>query len=398
MRSVLGAAALLLAGLPLAAQERIAVFPESGTTVVAAEILVAAGSLFEPEDRAGIGYLSARTIVRPIRPALDSLGVSVHVSSHKDAIGISVVAPPDVWEEATRLILVALFRDPADSRAFLVEREAIRRELVGREASPADALRRTADSVFFGLRHPYGRPSVGTAATLGGLELEDVDDFLRAEITPGRAVIAVVGPVDPASARSHLRPYIQSPRDLERRYRAPRPLLSPTRRAYNSITTWLVAIYPLEPDADLEAVRLLGTLAGESLSFGPLRRSVYNVHAEVIPRIGGGELRLQVVVPPGEADRWMGEVRNAVERFARSDPEPAEFEAQLRRHRGSRLLELAYPETRAAQAARRLLISGEIAPAQPELEPLTPQRLRAAARSLGIPSVVYLGPLVRSGD
>jgi predicted Zn-dependent peptidase len=225
-----------------------------------------------------------------------------------------------------------------------------------------------------------------------------VDSFLRNEVTPGRAVVAVVGPVDPARARTHLRPLIQSPRPLDRLYREPEPLDSPARRDYASITTWVVAVYPFDHQADLEAVRLLGAMAADALAFGPLRRSVYNVRTEVIPRIGGGELRLQIVVPPGEADRWVTELRDAVERFAGAPMTVAEFEPHLRRHRGGRLLEIAFPEVRAAEAARRLLISGDVARAERDQAPLTPERLREAARSLGSPIVVHLGPVLRSGE
>jgi predicted Zn-dependent peptidase len=134
----------------LGAQEHVVVRAEPGTPVVAVEVLVAAGPAEETAEQAGLAYLTARVATAPIRPILDSLGARLTVQAHKDALGFTLTAAPEAWQEATRTLLVALFRDPADSLAMVRERAALRAELIGREASPADALAREVDAAVFG--------------------------------------------------------------------------------------------------------------------------------------------------------------------------------------------------------------------------------------------------------
>src|SRR5690606_38012405 len=124
--------------------------------------------------------------------------------ARKDALTFTLIASPDVWEEASRTLLVALFRDPPEREWMLRQQDAIAAELEGREANPADAAVRAADAAAFGDDHPWGRSTVGSPASVRALEVEDVDDFLRAYVTSNRAVVAVVGPVDESEAREHL--------------------------------------------------------------------------------------------------------------------------------------------------------------------------------------------------
>lgn len=379
---------------PLGAQEHLVVRTEPGTPVVATEVLVAAGPADEAEGQAGLAYLTARVAVAPIRPILDSLGARLQVQGQKDALSFTLIAAPDVWREASRLLLVALFRDPADPGALERERAAIRAELLGREANPADAAAREIDAAVFGADHPWGRPAVGYSATVERLTLEEVDGFIRAHFVPRRTVMAVVGPVDEETGREHLLPFFQGAPLTTSRAEPPRPAESPVRRDYNSITTWVIASYPFAAGADEEALRMLAALATETLSFGPSRRSVYNARSEVLPRAEGGELRIQLVVPPGEVERWAESLRQAVSAHAERPLFPTVFAERLRRFRGERLREMSAPEDRARAAARMLLLEGSGTGPLVDTEALTAERLHDAAQALGAPTLVFLGPFL----
>lgn len=390
-------AALLLPGAGrLAAQEHLVVRTEPGTPVVATEVLVAAGPADEPEGQAGLAYLTARVAVAPIRPILDSLGARLQVQGQKDALSFTLIAAPDVWRPAARLLLVALFRDPADPGALERERAAIRAELLGREANPADAAAREIDAAAFGPDHPWGRPAVGYSATVEMLTLEDVDAFVRAHFVPERTVMAVVGPVEERAGREHLLPFFQGARLTTSRVEPPRPTESPVRRDYNSITTWVIASYPFPPEADEEALRMLAGLATETLSFGPSRRSVYNAGSEVLRRAEGGEMRIKLVVPPGEVEGWAERIHQAVAAHAERPLLPVVFAEHLRRFRGERLRALSAPEERARAAARMLLLEGAGDGLLVDTEALTAERLHAAARALGAPTMIFLGPFLDS--
>lgn len=387
----------LLAVWPAAAQDRVIVRQEPGTPVVAAEVLIAVGPADEASGKEGITYLTARAVTAPILPVLDSLTAQLTVQQHRDAVSFTVIAAPDNWEEATRTLLVALFRDPVDSLATVRQRTATAAELEAREASPADALARQVDAAVFGEEHPWGRPAVGTAATVGRIAVAEVDAFLRSGFTPDRAVVAIVGPVD-RDAGDALRGFMD-PGPLRRtEVDAPAPSAEPVRQQYNSITAWVAAVYPFGADADEEALRMLAELAVERVSFGPLRPQVYDSRAEVTRHAGGGELRLELVVPPREVEEWAGRLSAAVAGFAGEALGDAQFAERLRRFRGERMLELESPEARARVLARQVLVTGRTTGRLADVDGLTAERLHQAARSLSDPVIVFLGPFVEEDE
>lgn len=386
------AAALCLAVRPGHAQDRIAVVAEAGTPVVATEILVLAGPAQEPEGKDGVAYLAARSVTAPVRSVLDSLGARLAVQPHKDAVSFTLTAAPDVWEEATRILLVSLFRDPPQSSTVLAERGAVRNELLSRQSNPADAASREADRALYGRDHPWGRPTVGTPQSVTSLEVQDVDAFLRSAFTSDRVVVAVVGPVDPDAVREHLGAYVNPSGRLSVEVEAIRPEGTPIRRDYNSITTWTSVSYRFPVSADLEALRFLAQLALDELEFSPLRRSVFNARAEISPRLTAGELRFQVVTPPEEAEDWASRILEVVEEVAHEPMLEDRFDARLRRYRGERLQSLAAPEDRARELARELLLYGQTEGLAAGLEEMTVERLRAAVARLSAPIVLFLGP------
>lgn len=385
------AAALLMAG-GAKAQERIVVVPEAGTPVVATEVLVLAGPANEPEGKEGVVYLAARSVTAPIRPVLDSLGARLAVEPHKDAVSFTLTAAPDVWEEATRVLFVSLFRDPPQSGVVDREREAIRTQLLSRQSNPADAASREADRALYGSDHPWGRPTVGTPESLRGLAVEDVDEILRSAFTSDRVVVAVVGPVEPEATRDHLLQFVNPAGRLTVEVEPISPERSPVRMDYNSITTWTSVSYRFPVSADLEALRFLAQLALDELEFSPVRRSVFNARAEITPRITAGELRFQVVTPPEEAEEWAQRILDVVEEVAHESMLETHFDARLRRYRGERLYSLAAPEDRARELARDLLVYGETEGLAAGLEEMTLERLRSAVARLSAPIVLFLGP------
>lgn len=382
------------ASTPLAAQSRVAVLSEPGTPVIAAEVLVATGPRDEPAGKAGLAYLAARAVTYPILPVMDSLGAHLAVAAEKDALAFSLTAAPDVWEEASRVLMVALFRDPSDSVAVVRERATIQQELGGRAANPADASAREADAAFFGPDHPWGRPAVGSVESVQRLTVADVETFLRANLTPDRAVVAVVGPVEDARVREHLGTYLGGTRRPPAAAPPRAPRESPVRRDYNSITTWISASLPFAETADVEAIRFFAYLVSEELSFGPSRSSVHDARSDVFLRIGGGELRLQVVIPPDEAGQWASHVQRVIQEVGTRNLPDDVFAAHRRRYLGESLMRLLAPEDRAHEAARALLVGGREGLPLPEAETLTEARLRAAAASLGRPILVFLGPIM----
>jgi predicted Zn-dependent peptidase len=396
MRSAVVAASLglllLLGDRGVAAQERIVVLTEPGTPVVVTEILLAVGPADEERTTAGLANLSARSVLAQVEPVLDSLGARAGVTAHKDALSFTVTAAPEVWEESAALLLGSILRETPDSLTVLRERRAIAAELRGRVANPADAATREVDRAFYGADHPWGRPTVGTAESVERLGYSHVRAFLRDNFTADRAYVAVVGPVDVAPARAHLRPLVGTT------FPAPVEVIPfdsdtlPARHDYDAVTTWITATYRFPETADVEALHFIAYFARDALAYSPAQRSVYNAWSEIVPRVGGGEIRVQVVVPPDEADRWTERVETIVAELATVTLIDDIFEAHLRRFHGERVMALISPEARAHAATRRLYVTGDSTGIIPEPDGPSLERIRAAARTLDVPTIVVLGP------
>jgi predicted Zn-dependent peptidase len=393
LRGLASALALGLAGGRASAQNRIVIRPEPGTPVVAQELLLSVGPADEPEQQSGIAYLTARAATAAIRPTLDSLGARLEVQAQHDAVAFTLTAAPDAWEDASRALLSALFRDPTDSASAVGERDRIVGELEASENSPAAVASRSADAALYGAEHPWARPAGGTSESVATLTPADVEVFLRKNFTPDRATIAVVGPVDTLEARGFLVGRLNAdplpvapPPPLER-------TLEPVRQEFGSITAWVTATYPFGSDADVEALRLLASVVADRFAFGPSSRQLYDARGEVVRHAAGGEVRFTLVVPPGEVDAWAERLRAAVASTVEAPLPAAVFNERLRRYRGERLLGMDAPEERARVLARELLLTGRRA-TEPivALGGLAPERLQRAAQALQTPVMVYLGP------
>ncbi|MEX2570821.1 MAG: insulinase family protein [Gemmatimonadota bacterium] len=389
----LGVLLCVLGATTARGQTRIEVLTEPGTPVVATEFLLTVGPADEPNSKGGVAYLGARAVIAQLQPVLDSLGARVAITPQKDALSFSIVSAPEVWEEATEEVVRGLFRESADSVIMERERRSILAELRGRTSNPADAAVREMDNAFFGADHPWGRPIIGTAGSIATLTYSDIDEFLRAHFTPDRALAVVVGPVDAPDARQHLRPLLGSTFPPPVEVIPYRSAGLPIHRDYNSITTWLTASFRFPETADEEAVRFIAYLAAEEISFSLRQRSVYNVSSEVVPRVGSGEIRLQVVVPPEEAEAWSDRVEGMVETLIDGSMPPDVFAGHRRRFYGQRLASLLAPEDRAHAAVRQLFVRGRLGSLVPDPLELTEDSIREAARSLETPAIVLLGPI-----
>jgi predicted Zn-dependent peptidase len=253
------------------------------------------------------------------------------------------------------------------------------------------------DAAVWGAGHPWGRPAVGTAASVGRIPASTVENFLRRAFTQDRAVVAVVGPVERAAVVSRLAGYLEPGALRTSEVPAPETGDTAVHSEYNAITAWVSASYRFGADADAEAIRLLGELVVDQVGFGPSRRSVYNAGAQVVRHAGGGELRIHLVVPPREAEPWAGRIREAVAGYVDAPLPPAQFAERARRFRGRRMMELDSPEARADALARAALLGDRGDPFD-RVRAVTAERLQAAARSLQSPVLVFLGPFEKDGE
>jgi zinc protease len=180
----------------------------SMTPAVTISATFRAGSAFEPRELPGLAYLTGRVIDRgtPARSAavladeLDDRGVTLRVSTNRQALTISCTCLTEDFED-----ILALIIDVARNPTFPGD------EIEKRRAEALTVLRQNEDNpgaravegvleLLYTKDHPYGRPSKGTAPGVEQVSRADMVAFHERRIRPGVLSLAIVGDVTPEHA------------------------------------------------------------------------------------------------------------------------------------------------------------------------------------------------------
>src|SRR5438876_483075 len=93
------------------------------------------------------------------------------------------------------------FRSKFDPKEVDAERQVIFEETRIETDNPRTAIVRQLHGLVFG-DHPYGRPVLGTPATMNAATQANLKEFNRRYYTPENMVLSVVGPVDASAVRA----------------------------------------------------------------------------------------------------------------------------------------------------------------------------------------------------
>jgi zinc protease len=170
--------------------------------IVKVTIGIRAGSLREPEEKAGLasltaGLLTSGTKTRKasrINEEIEFVGASLSGSGGDDYITVQLsVLKKDIelgFDLLSDVIQNPLFpEDELDKK-----RERIKGSLKAREEDPGFVASREFKKAVFGT-HPYGRLITGTAETLDMIKRNDLIDFHSRYYVPNNSLMAVVGDI-----------------------------------------------------------------------------------------------------------------------------------------------------------------------------------------------------------
>lgn len=185
------------------------VSPRHNLPLVSFDIAFIGGAAqFEPANERGLAsfvasMLSEGTKTRTgdeLSNALQLLGTSVSVGIGDESGSIGFVSMKDNFQPVLAIVEDMLVNPTFPGDAL----ERLRaRTLVGlkqqRDQTPAIA-RNVFVKTVYGTAHPYGR--FATEQSVGAITRDDIVKFHEAYFQPGRAVITVVGDVDPAQVKA----------------------------------------------------------------------------------------------------------------------------------------------------------------------------------------------------
>jgi zinc protease len=188
---------------------KVIVVPQTSLPIINGRILVRAGSVYEPAEKAGLAQLTGNLLdqgvpglsASQISARMERLGAQFSTSAGYARAFVNVVALKPVFAEAMTLAARTV-REPVFPesefnrlRAQLITGSIQRRTTV--EGLSAEAFSRAV----YDPASPYARLPGGTQATLQGLTLQDVQGWHHAMYAPSNTTLLLVGDITVAQAR-----------------------------------------------------------------------------------------------------------------------------------------------------------------------------------------------------
>lgn len=170
--------------------------------VLVLALVLPAGSVHDPDGRAGLGALTADLVDEGtgdldaigIHEALARLGAQLETEAGYDATRLTLITLARFHREAVRLLAAIAFRPSLTEADFVRVRDLRCHRLVQLGDMPSALAERSfAAHVYAG--HPYGHLPIGTAPALQSTSADEVRRFHAARYRPERATLVAVGAV-----------------------------------------------------------------------------------------------------------------------------------------------------------------------------------------------------------
>ncbi|MBT9537744.1 MAG: insulinase family protein, partial [Nitrospirae bacterium] len=185
--------------------------------IVMITMIVKAGLLDEPKEKAGLANLTADLLdegtksrkASEISEEIEFIGAGLGASAGSDYTTITLsVLKKDIekgFELFSDIILNPVFAQEEIER----KKELIKGSLKQREEDPSFLAERSFKKEAFG-EHPYGRLVEGSTETLSEITREDLLRFHSKYFIPNNAMLSVVGDLTPAELNSLIKKYLDS--------------------------------------------------------------------------------------------------------------------------------------------------------------------------------------------
>ena len=182
--------------------------------IVKISVGIKAGSIVEPEEKAGLASLTASLLTegtknrtaRQISEEIEFVGGAVGASADDDYVTASL----SVLKKDINLgfdLLSDILRNPSFPENELnKKRERIKGSLKAQEEDPGFVASREFRKAVFG-PHPYGRLIQGTPETLDAINRDDIVNFHSAYYVPNNSIMSVVGDITVYEVRNRLKKY-----------------------------------------------------------------------------------------------------------------------------------------------------------------------------------------------
>lgn len=358
---------------------------------VAVALRAPAGSRDDAEGREGTAWLLARVLEEQVARALDTVPAVFTASVERATTVFTLVAEPSVWSAAWSVADSVVFRAPVDPGLVERHRAAMLDALVFESGSPYQEFEGVSAALLCEPGSPWARPPRGTTAALATLGTADLERYRADHLRRGAAAWAVAGPASPAipAPPAAVAPAAPAGTDASDVAWVTGERMALAR---DVTSTWMAVAYPAPAALSRTHLELVAHLLEEELDPTPPNPDRYDVDVRIEETPRGPALVVEASVVPEAAASWEARILGAVERMGSEAPAEDFFRWRRRRFRAERLLAESAPEAEARRITQDLLRDGRARDLGVEIWGLDAGALSTAARSLGPPRIVVLGP------
>ena len=399
-RLVLAGAVMALSGGRALSQEptpaSLAVSTYERGTAVAVAVRAPAGSRYDEPGLEGTAWLLGKVLESEANGALDTAGALVSVSVDRNDAVLTLLSVPEAWPDALAVVLDLVLRGELDARSIESARADLLADLSFEGNAPVRAFETEVPKMLAPLDLEWSRPARGGLASVARMDRDNLTRFRDERYRTDVLSVAVVGAVRAADVLAWLR----RPAAVDLAHIPRAPVLethawqegSRTHLVQEVTSAWIAVAYPVHPSTERTTLELLGHVIQEDLTPSPPDPDVYNAGVRVDDTPGGTVLVVESTVSPEAAGRWEARVLDVVRDLAREPLEEAFFRWRRRRFRAVRLLEEAAPERKAVRLTHDLTTQGIRRDLSDEIWSQDADGVWRAARTLGDPRVLVLGP------
>ena len=186
---------------------RLLVAERRSLPVVAVEVLVDAGSRYEPADKVGLANLTADLLTRgaggrtgpEIDEAIDFVGAGLSSGASGDSASVSLRVLRKDLDLGLDLVADVLLRPTFPDAELARKRTEILGAIQKKKDEPGAVAGEAFAEIVFG-PHPYGRPVIGKEATVPGITRADIQGFHARWYRPEGTIVTVAGDLSMAEA------------------------------------------------------------------------------------------------------------------------------------------------------------------------------------------------------
>ncbi|MCC6588621.1 MAG: insulinase family protein [Bryobacterales bacterium] len=218
---------------------RVVVLPEPKIPIVQATLVVAAGSLADPAEKAGLADITAKALrgggsvnfagVKFDRE-LNGLGASLNVKAQERVTACTLTAPSDRFGKAAVLLADIVLNPGFDPDAFDLVRGELRSQIGKRNELADQIANREFWRIVYGPNNPSARRM--EYEHLDNIGPEDADLFYSTYYRPGTAVLIIHGDIETASAKQLVDRLFSSWKPGKAEIKAPAPGAQPKPGVY----------------------------------------------------------------------------------------------------------------------------------------------------------------------